>query len=443
MLADDGIVASMYVVGEKARLWERRGRTDVIAAVRQHDVGLHTDHHSVHPTVSEYLADKGWADGVAEGLQQEGPGARDLARIFGVYPSTWATSGSSWAPQIPAVTRRLGLRSNIYSHVQVGQSGGCWFTGQLCFHDVLVIPGAEDSYCDDATFEASLPGLLQQVEDARQRGFACIGLFGGHPTRLRYTLFWDSLNYAHGRNTAVADYQHAPRRTDAAYASALRNLRRAILAVRQMPGIDLTSPRAFPGLFEPETGPVAWWTVRALAQAVLDSSQISVENPDASPAQALDLMARALIRLAEGGARPGHLMMQTVLGPVEEPPALVSPVTASEAELLGLCRELVAHVKVTGHLPSSLSLGRTAVGPGALLRAVALAFLGRDAGQPPDRITMPPGWDEPAVAASLAEAAINRRLPYWSPHRPDLRLDRLALHTRLQSWSLKPARPNR
>ena len=52
MLADDGIVASMCVVGEKARLWERRDRQDVIAAVGQHDVGLHTDLHSVHPTVS-------------------------------------------------------------------------------------------------------------------------------------------------------------------------------------------------------------------------------------------------------------------------------------------------------------------------------------------------------------------------------------------------------
>jgi hypothetical protein len=36
-------------------LWERRGRWDVIGAVAQHDVGLHTDHHSVHPTASEYL----------------------------------------------------------------------------------------------------------------------------------------------------------------------------------------------------------------------------------------------------------------------------------------------------------------------------------------------------------------------------------------------------
>jgi hypothetical protein len=94
MLAADGITASMFVGGEKARLWERRGRWDVISAVGRHDVGLHTDHHSIHPTVSEYLADRGWSDGVKEAMRVEGPAAGDLARIFHRYPTSWATATS-------------------------------------------------------------------------------------------------------------------------------------------------------------------------------------------------------------------------------------------------------------------------------------------------------------------------------------------------------------
>jgi hypothetical protein len=439
MLANDGIIASMYVVGEKARLWEQRGRTDVIGAVRYHDVGLHTDHHSVHPTVSEYLADKGWADGVAEALRQEGPGAHDLARIFGVYPSTWATSGSSWAPQIPAATRRMGLASNIYSHVRAGETGACWFAGQLCFPEFLVIPGGEDTYCDDSMFEAHLPALLEQVEKVRRRGLACVGLFGAHPTRLRYTAFWDSLNFSHGRNTAPPDYRYAPRRSDETYATALRNLRRAVLAVRELPGVKLTSPRAFPALFGPESGPVTWIGVRELAQETMDSKEIAVESPQASPAQGLDLMARAVVKLASGGARPDYLMRRTVLGPVEIPPTLRSPISVSEIALLELCRELVVHVDNTRHLPAALPIDGAKIGPGPLLRAVASTFLNRVEGVTSHQITLNPGWDEPAAAPDLAEDAIYRRLPNWSPHAPDLRLDQLALHTRLQSWSLKPA----
>jgi len=54
-------------------------------------------------------------------------------------------------------------------------------------------------------------------------------------------------------------------------------------------------------------------------------------------------------------------------------------------------------------------------------------------------VELAPAPGEPAVAIELAQAGIYDKLPHWSPHRPDLRLDLLALHTRLQSWSLRPA----
>ena len=140
MLAGDGVTASMFVVGEKARLWERRGRWDVISAVARHDVGLHTDHHSIHPTVSEYLADREWSDGVEEAMRVEGPAAQDLARIFRAYPTTWATSGASWAPTDPAATRLLGIPATVYAHARAGDSGACWYAGQLCYPDYASFP---------------------------------------------------------------------------------------------------------------------------------------------------------------------------------------------------------------------------------------------------------------------------------------------------------------
>jgi hypothetical protein len=439
MLADDGIVATMCVVGEKARLWERRDRTDVIAAVTQHDVSLHTDHHSVHPTVSEYLADRGWADGVAEAVRQEEPGARDLARIFGVYPSTWGTSGSSWGPHIPAATRQMGIPSNIYSHAHSGETGACWFAGQLCYSDYVSLPGGEDACCDDAAFEAALPALLQQVRDAQQRGFSCLGLFAAHPTRFRYTVFWDALNYTRGQNTPPSEYRFAPRRDDEPYATGLRNLRRMILALRDLPGVDIISTRALNNHFVLEAGPIAWAKVRQLAQATADSETIQAEDPLASPAQTLDLLAQAVLRLTADGATPAYLARRLVLGPVELPPTLDRPVTITAAAGLDLCRKLVRHVDETGSLPTTLSVGGVPVGPGPLLRAAAATFLDLDRGREIGRVTVRPGAEEPEIAAGLAETAIHQRLPGWPPHPPDLRLDLLALHTRLQSWSLKPA----
>src|SRR5213080_137440 len=50
MLSERGIRATFKVVGEKARVLERRGRQAVIAALKKHDIGFHSDFHSVHPT---------------------------------------------------------------------------------------------------------------------------------------------------------------------------------------------------------------------------------------------------------------------------------------------------------------------------------------------------------------------------------------------------------
>lgn len=78
-----GVRATFKVVGEKARVLRERGRADVIAALGRHDIGYHTDFHSVHPTPSEYSRDLGWEEGVEEFLRREGQGLRDVAEIFG------------------------------------------------------------------------------------------------------------------------------------------------------------------------------------------------------------------------------------------------------------------------------------------------------------------------------------------------------------------------
>src|SRR5947207_7425066 len=57
MLSERGIRATFKVVGEKARVLEKRGRGDVIAAMQKHDIAYHSNFHSVHPTPTEYLAE--------------------------------------------------------------------------------------------------------------------------------------------------------------------------------------------------------------------------------------------------------------------------------------------------------------------------------------------------------------------------------------------------
>src|SRR5437868_6135630 len=88
-LTAEGVRATFKVVGEKARVLEKRGRRDVIEALSQHDIGYHSNWHSVHPTPAEYLLRFGYLEGADEFERREGPGLADVKRIFGKQPACY------------------------------------------------------------------------------------------------------------------------------------------------------------------------------------------------------------------------------------------------------------------------------------------------------------------------------------------------------------------
>src|SRR4051794_13708180 len=108
-LSGEGIRATFKVVGEKARTLERRGRTDVIAALKKHEIGYHSNWHSPPPSPAMYLASLGWDEGVAEFDRRERPGFDDISRIFGQVPTCYGQPGSSWGPQSFGALRRWGV----------------------------------------------------------------------------------------------------------------------------------------------------------------------------------------------------------------------------------------------------------------------------------------------------------------------------------------------
>ena len=120
MLTRLNVKATFKVVGEKARVLEQRGRQDVIAAVKAHEVGYHSNTHSQQPTIAVYLQHAGWDDGRAEFERREGQGARDVARIFGTTPVAYGQPGSAWAPQSYPALRAMGIGMYLDESDHVG-----------------------------------------------------------------------------------------------------------------------------------------------------------------------------------------------------------------------------------------------------------------------------------------------------------------------------------
>jgi len=438
MLSKEGLTGCMCVVGEKARLWEQRKRQDVIDAVKKHDVGYHTDHHSVHPTVSEYLADKEWEDGVEEALKQERPGLNDLVRIFDTFPSTWGTGGSGWGPQIAAASRILKIPSQIYPQVDSGTTGACWYGGVLCYYDSLHLEGVEGTCCDASAFESALPGLLCRAEQARDKGYACMRLFGAHPTKLRYTEFWDKLNFYHGKNTSAEDYVYSPRRSDGEYTTGLNNIIRMIKAVREINGVDVTTLRELNKLFVPPEVTLTKQEILNTARAAAHRQDIPDDDPLTTPAQRLYIMTQAVVETAEKGSSPESVYSKDLLGPEDNPPAMENEKPVPFEKAVRIFKHVVEYADSSGHIPAIVSADGFYAGPGSLLRAAAQTVLDLDRGGEIETVTFLPGCEHTHSADRL-EQRIRKNIPEWVPHDPEMNMDLLVKHTRLQTWSMKPA----
>jgi hypothetical protein len=218
MLTERGIRATFKVVGEKARVLQRRGRSDVIAALQKHAIGYHANLHSVHPTVSEYEADCGWCDGVEEFIRREGGGAADVRRIFSV-PSLvcYGQPGSSWAPQAIGALKGIGVANDgVPCYVDEGTHVGLneqpfWYVGALNVYHMGENYTRMELH-DPAAVEPAKQRVAAIAERlGRQEGGGLISIFY-HPCEWVHKEFWDGVNFRRGANPPREQWKAPPQR---------------------------------------------------------------------------------------------------------------------------------------------------------------------------------------------------------------------------------------
>src|SRR4051812_45379174 len=227
MLSEKGVRATFKVVGEKARVLEKRGRSDVIEALKKHDIGYHSNFHSVHPTPSEYLADCGLLDGMEEFIRREGPGAADVRRIFGVDTlSTYGQPGSSWGSQTIAALGQIGVAPHgIPTYVDEGNHIGLkgrpfWYCNALVVYDMLPNRTRFELHIAQA-LEPGKKAVSEINDRLKKNGGGLISIFY-HPCEWVHKEFWDGVNFKRGANPPREQWKAPPQRpaeeTEAAFA---------------------------------------------------------------------------------------------------------------------------------------------------------------------------------------------------------------------------------
>src|SRR6185503_10069938 len=257
MLTERKIRATFKMVGEKARVLEQRKRRDVIAALKKHDIGYHSDFHSVHPTPSEYLADCGLLDGIAEFARREGDGAADVRRIFGVKTlSCYGQPGSSWGPQTMAALKQIGVApSGVGCYVDEGSHVGLnnkpfWYANTLTVYSMGRGRGYTRMDLHDAS--AVEPAKKEVSEMAKRLGEkdggGLISIFY-HPCEWVHQQFWDGVNFSRGANPPREEWKPPPQRTAEETEGAFRRFGEYVDHIKSIPGLRFVTAADLPAIY--------------------------------------------------------------------------------------------------------------------------------------------------------------------------------------------------
>lgn len=453
MLTARGIRATFKVVGEKARTLERRGRNDVISALKKHSIGYHSDYHSVHPTPTEYLAECGFLDGVAEFVRHEARGAADVRRIFGVPTlACYGQPGSSWGSQTIAGLKPIGVApSGVPCYVDEGSHVGLnekpfWYVGAI---NVYHMGGnyTRMELHDPAAVEPAKKKVSAIAERlAREDGGGLISIFY-HPCEWVHVKFWDGVNFAHGANPPREDWKAPPQRPAEETEAAFQRFGQYIDHIRSIPGVRWITASDLPAIY-PDAARVEGATssdLAELAQGILHPGPGGLDfrvigRKAFSVADQFELLTLAVGQLIDGKTANSAIAATGLLGPDSLPPANRDLPPLPWPAFRDATRDVCDFIQTQQRIPARVFIGPDPVPPADFLIALATVFdYHHQHGKLLVDTNVSLGRDTQIASAAHIAADKPGLFGGWVIHREGFRAPKVLEVARLQAWTLKPA----
>jgi hypothetical protein len=453
MLTQRHIRATFKVVGEKARVLERRDRRDVIEALKKHDIGFHANFHSVHPAPTEYLADCGLLDGMAEFERREGPGAADVRRVF--QKSTlvcYGQPGSSWGSQAIAALKNIGVApSGTPCYVDEGQHIGLdhkpfWYAGALNvyymgpnytrmeLHDPAAVEPAKQKVSE----------IARRLQTEDKGGL--ISIFY-HPCEWIHLEFWDGVNFRRGSNPPPEQWKAPPQQTPAETEAAFGRFAEYIDYIKAIPGVRFITAGDLPTIYSdplrkkgaPESD-LAEIATRLSSAPSNGVDFVALEHRSYSPADQFELLANAVSQLIAGHKPAFPLVGKGLLGPDGAPPQLGEPMHLDWPAFRMAAADAANYIQTQGRVPARVFIGPDPVPPAVFLGGLAAVY---DFYRKHGSLPVEAGVELPTGVEILPARHVAEDTPGlfggWIIHRENFRAPKVLEVARLQAWTLKPA----
>jgi len=228
--SEESVRGHFAVVGLVAERLRRTGRTDVIEALKKHEIGSHTWGHTVHPDICEMTDCADFEEAYKNVSEKEGEAVRIIKEVFDLQEILFAVPPGN---------------SKSYAAMY------CYSDEGLPFYCDTVVCDAEgkDTFCanamhiayDEAVEEIAFGGSVQEMLD-RCAGRNRIIIYT-HPNMAYFSEFWDGPNFAKYNRHGEGDYVMCTPRTEAESETYFDTFRKIIRAVREDERFRITSLR--------------------------------------------------------------------------------------------------------------------------------------------------------------------------------------------------------
>ena len=370
ILNEFDLKGSFMVVGEKVRLWEKRGRQDVIEAFKKHHIAYHSTWHSVHPTTTEHCLDRNFAQGIEALRDWDMQGWRDTERILGRPMLGWARTGSSWAPSVQGLMAELG-RAYAYSLIKIPGHDVCWYANCLGFYGAGV-GSIDDVICDENGFNQRISHAQDWINNyiaSGPKGAKWICWFIGHPTRFISTAFWDAVNFSKGANPPRSEWKSAPQLDSSLIPLMQERYRQVCKMISEDERLEVVGLGDLIQRYDGQKPSATHAELTEIAQRIADEKK-TLFTDFFTVGEILLMLCEAIQSSKTNFVRP------RVFGPLTTPP-ISQKIEFSREEIIQSAHFVLDYAK-SGYLPASVSVSGENIGLGTYFVALAQAFLGQE-----------------------------------------------------------------
>jgi hypothetical protein len=438
-LTEQKIPATFKVVGEKALTLERRKRTDVIDALKKHEIGYHSNWHSVPPTPAQYLESTHWQEGIAEFTRREKPGYDDVARIFGQKPSCYGQPGSSWGPHSHVALHQWGMR--IYfdagSHINV-EGKPFYYGGLLNFYKLSHLIRTGIQYPHELE-TAKIQFLRSRDQLLAEKGGVISIVY--HPCEFVHQQFWDGVNFKHGANPPRFEWKLPPQKTEAETRLAYDNFQQYVLFMKRFPEVRFVTASQVAARYADALQSKKWTAAEVSKLAVEHTATWEKTGIHWVKAHGGVLSAAEVFWLTTMAATATEEITLPALiqGPGRTPQQLSNAATRlSDEELLRVVKEMRSYLHSHQQIPPEVWVGSQAITPENYLLQL-MQYLERQELKARGTVREQPFVKEPELLSKKYVADDHPNLWKWVIFPPGFSAPQLMAQAKRQAWNLKPA----